>query len=274
MDDPESKVFAADADCNGYDDIGVVDTRFWGTENELRVYFHFNEPDSLGASCDTMVIPSERSSSIYVSNLNGDEYDDLCYFPARDSIGILLNLGPVATLLASSSFEYHSTGCAQVEWELSCRSCGISGFQIFRQCDDSGDELVVSIPYTSGQDRYQYSEDVSDFRGTTIYYTVFAVDNEGSRTNLAEGHIEVPRAGMRLFPNYPNPFNPGTRVAFELTSSGGVAAMIQGREYPGGRHEIGWDGKGLDGSILPSGVYYCRLKAGKETLTQKMLILR
>jgi hypothetical protein len=35
-----------------------------------------------------------------------------------------------------------------------------------------------------------------------------------------------------------------------------------------------WDGRGADGAALPSGVYFCRVSAGAESRTAKLVLLR
>ncbi len=73
-------------------------------------------------------------------------------------------------------------------------------------------------------------------------------------------------AHTRVLANYPNPFNPSTRLRFELGQPGMVRLMVAdtagrtvrrmdlGDRAPG-LHEIVWDGTGDDGQSLASGVY-------------------
>jgi hypothetical protein len=276
-----------DADCDGYDDIGIVDTRLWYTDNKYSIYLYFTEPDTVGARCDTFSVRAEKNLGyFYVADFNADNYDDLCYFPADDSIGILINQGPVSTLLASSSIECISGSKICIDWELSCNSCGLSGFQVHRNSSDSDYELIAALDYSEGKTAYRYIDDISSHSGSSLGYRIYAVRKDGSRVALIEENVLVPRAAIRLFPNYPNPFNPGTTIAFEISDPGRVwldifdvsgrlvAELIRDQEYPSGRHDLTWNGTDTDGAPLSSGVYYCRLQAGKVTLAQKILILR
>jgi hypothetical protein len=95
--------------------------------------------------------------------------------------------------------------------------------------------------------------------------------------------VEAPGA-LRLS-NWPNPFNPSTRIAFYLESIARVELEIfdsAGRSvrklYPGtildaGRYEIDWDGRDAKDRTLPSGVYLVRLQAGESRRVHKMLLL-
>jgi subtilisin family serine protease len=104
----------------------------------------------------------------------------------------------------------------------------------------------------------------------------------------AIGYLPVtavePQPGLatefRLEQNYPNPFNPTTTIEFSIPSSAFVhlaiynllgerAATLVDRELPAGTHRVEWDAAGLQ-----SGVYFCRLSAGKFTEVRKMILLR
>jgi len=71
--------------------------------------------------------------------------------------------------------------------------------------------------------------------------------------------------------NYPNPFNPGTAIHFELPTAGYVSLTIyniQGRmvrrlldgRHTAGNHTVIWDGAGDNGNAVAAGVYVYRLK--------------
>jgi hypothetical protein len=92
-------------------------------------------------------------------------------------------------------------------------------------------------------------------------------------------------SSYRLHPNFPNPFNPSTRVRYDVPSSGFVRLRIfdpSGRlvrtlashnESPGAKI-VEWNGKDENGETVASGVYFCRLDAPGFTETRKMVILR
>ena len=45
------------------------------------------------------------------------------------------------------------------------------------------------------------------------------------------------------------------------------------RRNTAGGYRIGWNGLSSSGVKAPAGIYFCELKAGTETLVQKMIIL-
>ena len=92
-------------------------------------------------------------------------------------------------------------------------------------------------------------------------------------------------AGAELKPNFPNPFNPRTTIAYELASTKSVRVTIyslSGRlvrtlvdgTRDEGRHEVQWDGLDNHGLATPSGTYFYRLQAGGVDQTRSMVLVR
>ncbi len=89
----------------------------------------------------------------------------------------------------------------------------------------------------------------------------------------------------RLHPATPNPFNPQTRLHFDLARPTVVAFGIydvRGRlvrtlvsgELAAGVHEAAWDGRDAAGRVQAAGVYVARLDAGGATFTQRVVMLK
>lgn len=89
----------------------------------------------------------------------------------------------------------------------------------------------------------------------------------------------------RLEPNFPNPFNPTTTLAFSIKDAGNVRLTIYDvggrriRELVNDRRERGaykvvWDGQNDAGQVVASGVYFYKLVAGSFADTKKMTILK
>ncbi len=123
-----------------------------------------------------------------------------------------------------------------------------------------------------------------EFDGAGIY-AVF-LDLTRSKT-VQVGYREDPATpdDWRLHPAYPNPFNAGTRLTFEIPRPARVSIEIvdllgrrvrtlADRTYPAGSHRVDWDGCDDTGVSVPAGVYLCRLKSGSLVRMQKMTLLR
>ncbi len=98
------------------------------------------------------------------------------------------------------------------------------------------------------------------------------------------GRETIPNA-FELSQNFPNPFNPETRISFQLRQPGVVELSVfnvTGEKVrtlisaplPAGEHTVSWDGKDASGGNLASGVYMYRLKAGNHESAKTMLLLK
>jgi hypothetical protein len=83
----------------------------------------------------------------------------------------------------------------------------------------------------------------------------------------------------------PNPFNPTTRISFELARSthvyiavydvaGRRISVLQDAVTGEGRHEVVWNGRIDSGRAAVSGVYFCQLRADGVIQTKKMVLLK
>jgi len=91
--------------------------------------------------------------------------------------------------------------------------------------------------------------------------------------------------GATLRQNVPNPFNPETRIAFDLPRAGQVEVVIYnlaGREVttlfkgelPAGAHSVNWDGRTSDGSMAASGTYWYQLRTPDGRTSRSMVLLK
>ncbi len=106
-------------------------------------------------------------------------------------------------------------------------------------------------------------------------------DSLRSEVKTSEQEIHL----FQLQPNYPNPFNPKTTIRFSIAEPGEISLIIysitgqtvrtllNGEKAPG-EYIVEWDGTDERGRLTGSGVFLCVLKSGRQTRSQKMLILR
>jgi len=95
---------------------------------------------------------------------------------------------------------------------------------------------------------------------------------------------EVPHT-LQLYANYPNPFNPGTLIAFDLPHASEVsldifnilgqkvATLVEGK-LPAGSYRYYWNARNQRAESLSSGIYIYRLKADDRVLVRKMLFAK
>lgn len=99
-----------------------------------------------------------------------------------------------------------------------------------------------------------------------------------------ESEANLP-ARMSLSQNYPNPFNPETHIEYGLASGAHARLVIYNamgqqvrtlvdQAQHAGKHRVAWDGTNDYGIQLASGVYFLTLKAGEETMSRQMVLMR
>ncbi|MFQ5607374.1 MAG: T9SS type A sorting domain-containing protein, partial [Candidatus Zixiibacteriota bacterium] len=90
---------------------------------------------------------------------------------------------------------------------------------------------------------------------------------------------------FELGANYPNPFNPSTRIPYSLHVKGHVRIDVYNllgehvrtlidRTQSSGAHEVEWDGISVNGVTAPSGMYFYRIRTKSFSSARKMLLLK
>ncbi len=91
---------------------------------------------------------------------------------------------------------------------------------------------------------------------------------------------------FRVYPNYPNPFNPGTTIEFDLPNPSVVTVRIydvsgrlvrllaSGQAHPAGHQQIYWDGNNADGNPVSSGNYFYEVQANGVREIRRMILLK
>jgi len=101
----------------------------------------------------------------------------------------------------------------------------------------------------------------------------------GAESSAEPNSLSLP-SHYSLHHNYPNPFNPSTRITYDLPTPSRVTLEIfdlLGRHLTtmvNGTQSAGTHSILFDGSFLPSGLYFYRLQAGDFIQTQKMVLLK
>jgi len=108
----------------------------------------------------------------------------------------------------------------------------------------------------------------------------------GTPTGVENGTHALP-VSTALYQNFPNPFNPETKISFAISAEGGSASGgsrvrltifdLLGREVTNlldeqkepGRYTVSFDGSNLAG-----GMYFYRLETGRVVEVKKMLLIR
>jgi hypothetical protein len=101
-----------------------------------------------------------------------------------------------------------------------------------------------------------------------------------SLTSIEQEWVLLNSDNFYLFQNFPNPFNPITKINYQIPVTGMVILKIYdilgneiqtlvNEEKPTGNYSID-----LNATYLPSGVYFYRLQAGDFVQTRKMILIK
>ncbi len=124
---------------------------------------------------------------------------------------------------------------------------------------------------------------VSDFSTNVIQVwtntdpVTVAIDEEGNAPIVAEGYA--------LYQAYPNPFNPSTKIKYEVGRTGNAKMEIFNMKgqlvrtlvnewHFNGEHEIVWNGRDNSGMRVPSGTYIYRLSSVDVTFSKRVTLLK
>jgi hypothetical protein len=102
-------------------------------------------------------------------------------------------------------------------------------------------------------------------------------------TNIDNTQTNIP-VTFELKQNFPNPFNPSTKIKFSIPEAGitilkvynilgkEVATLVS-EEKPAGSYAVDFDAQSAVGG-LPSGIYFYRIQAGSFVETKKMVLMK
>lgn len=191
----------------------------------------------------------------------------------------------VPTLLAGWDAVYRD-GAIRLSWELT-ELVPVDELTVCRRdADRTGapwEKLAAPIEVSG----LSYGAvDASCEPGGSYAYRVDVVEDGAVRTLFETAAVSTPTAALALHQNRPNPFNPSTVISFSLPRESTVrieiydatgrlvGRLLDGNRLPAGPHAVEWNGRDARGRVVPSGVYFCRLTAGKERLSRKLVVAR
>jgi len=145
------------------------------------------------------------------------------------------------------------------EWELSDR-------ELYSYDDD---DLLSQILYQW----YHFDFWIDEYRELFFFNETSSVEQGSVSSTLLE------------VTNFPNPFNPETKISFSIDSEQNVELKVYNilgqkirtlvdEPKRSGYHRIVWDGTDDRGVQVPSGVYFYRLTGNETVVRKKMLLLK
>ena len=232
-------------------------------------------------------IAADDNENFYVTGLiqSNSVFDTINVFANDNSLFVskagFNNVVPVELV----SFNYSINGSDVVLKWITSTELNNAGFHVEKQkSNDNKNEGWQSIGFVEGagtsseMNSYSFVDKIStegklyyrfkqiDFNGNFKYSPIIEIFNTPIEFNLAQ--------------NFPNPFNPATKIKYAIGSNqfvslkvydvlGNEVVTLVNEEKPSGNYEVEFDA-----SRFSSGVYFYTLKSSDFSLSKKMILMK
>ncbi|MCX6121831.1 MAG: lamin tail domain-containing protein [Ignavibacteriales bacterium] len=172
---------------------------------------------------------------------------------------------------------------AQLKW-ITATETDNYGFEIERR--EIGENGWQKVGFVRGAGTsnsvhaYTYAD--SNLSSGKYAYRLKQIDNGGAckYSSSTELEMSMPKE-LKLFGNFPNPFNPSTKVQFTVPVNGNVRLCVYnvvGQEVMTLFDGVAKAGKlyetTFNASCMATGLYFCVLEFGNQRITHKMLMTK
>ncbi|MFA7124037.1 MAG: FlgD immunoglobulin-like domain containing protein, partial [Candidatus Delongbacteria bacterium] len=132
---------------------------------------------------------------------------------------------------------------------------------------DDSLELMIALMIPTKPSSKEIQNDSIFIHTDMGSYVILVVYDDIYLNAIEDDNIQV---SDFLLNNYPNPFNPSTKISFMLKSDSNIELSVYNLKgelvrtianglYKSGHHELNWDGKDSDQKSVTSGVYILKL---------------
>lgn len=244
-----------DLDGNGKKEIWIGGDAFYSGQGITRItIFEANGDNSyqVVGRIDLLGIFSFDAGNIQVIDVDKDGKEE-----------VLLGLDMTVLILKfNGSLNHHTYEVfyfKQHNWEGNYM--GYYGANLYNLIDDERDELLINMwddPPGLGSIRWF----------NWIYKPEFTVDVNEESNNVPNN--------LKIYPVYPNPFNPQTTIKFDIAKTSVTSVKVYNilgkeittlleKEISPGSYSISWEARDSHGNLLPSGVYFIYFSTTSET---------
>ena len=257
-----------DIDGNGKKEIWIGGDAFYSGVGITRItIFEANGNDSyeVVGRIDLVGVISFDAGNVQVLDVDKDGKEEILF--GLDQTVIILKFNGSTNKQTYEVFYFK-----QNDWENN--NIGYYGANLYDLTGDGKDELLINCwddPPGLGTIKWF----------NWIYKSNFTVDVETEVNSIPMDY--------KLYPVYPNPFNPQTNIKFDITNNSFVSVKVYNtlgkeittlleKEISPGSYTISWEAKDSNDKLLPSGVYLIRFSAtggaDNYTKTIKALLLK
>ncbi len=245
--------------------MGALDTLIYPTNTAAAIFAKTKR----GA---TPTFTAHRTSQHFVAARKGGESFSIVIEAVEsnqlrledgDEIGVFTDAG----LLVGAAAWVAESAIPIAAWADDPQTEEVDGYR-------QGERMVFRIWRTNKGEEIEAEADFS--HGENVF-------GEGSYAVVKLNTVEIPDSYL-LEQNYPNPFNPETRITFGMPEAGRVFITVHNvlgqrvrtlvdADYESGYHQIIWNATNDHGVRVASGIYFYRMRTGKNTVLQKRMLL-
>ena len=141
------------------------------------------------------------------------------------------------------------------------------------------DEVIEDDFFTQTDYKGAFSSDSNWLEGWSYLSVAEVLSTEDDKSSIIAQEL-------KLHGNYPNPFNPSTKINFELSGyhdnvtftvfnvMGQIVNQISFSNTLPGMQVISWNGINSNGASVPSGIYFYQVQAGDLSAMGKMTLVK
>jgi hypothetical protein len=229
---------------------------------------------------------SQNPATHYFQVIAHSEYDETIFWPSNTVSGHSAdNLSPAAPTLLSAQ---RAGDDVHLSWNRT-KAPDLAHYTVYR----AGASGVSPVPVNFVSITDDTLAVDANAPASELYYIVTVYDvhaNQSPPSNevtVAAANNDRPPSIARLavLDNIPNPFHATTTLRVGLPGVSDVSIDVYdvaGRlvrsqnaaNLAPGWHDVPFDGRDAAGNVLPSGVYFYRVRAAGETIVRKMVLVR
>jgi len=132
--------------------------------------------------------------------------------------------------------------------------------------------------------KVSYTSEIQNVNYNPITHNTLIVnfDLNQTTTGLPDKPEELIPTKLELMANFPNPFNPDTKISFSLPAQNKIRLVIYNvlgqfvnelvnNELPAGTYTFNWNGTDILGKSVSSGIYFYSIETNDRRLVKKMI---
>ncbi|HSG28097.1 MAG TPA: T9SS type A sorting domain-containing protein, partial [Candidatus Krumholzibacterium sp.] len=188
----------------------------------------------------------------------------------------------VSTALQSSSTRYDGDSI-ELLWRLSSIDEGVT-FKITRTSSEGEEVELDPVLVESNGLSFRLVDSSIEKDMEYTYRVEYSLGGQAKLLFESEA-VQTQAMTFTLHQNTPNPFNPTTTIRYYVPAvcdvrleifdvTGRRITVLEDKVAEKGEHQIDWNGLDDCGNKVSSGIYFYRLRAGKELVSRKMVLLR